>query len=420
MPRQKSSTSWLKWGWLVAETVELGQVAIFSKGIGLSKADLDESGGFACVHYGELFTQYGAVINSVRSRTNLRLPVMSVEGDVLMPTSDVTPRGLAKASAIAHSDVGLGGDILIIRPDSQKVDSRYLAYAIRHDANQVLRLVRGTTIFHLYAKDMRHFVVKLPGHTEQLQIADALKTTNELIVTLERLIAKKRAIKQGMMQQLLTGKARLPGFRGMWTKSAVGDLLSFKNGLNKGGQYFGAGTPIVNFMDVMSGPIITTEDVIGCVTLTRDEMERFSVKRGDLFFTRTSETVGEVGTAAVLVDYLPNATFSGFILRGRPKTSDMDSRFLAHLFQLGAVRQQVTSSATYTTRALTNGRSLGRVMVRLPAVAEQRAVADAIADVDHEITSLQRRTDKARMVMQGMMQELLTGRIRLSVRDIAA
>jgi type I restriction enzyme, S subunit len=393
---------------------------MFSKGTGLSKADLDDWGEFACVHYGELFTQYGAVIGSVRSRTNLRLPVMSVAGDVLMPTSDVTPRGLAKASAIAHSDVGLGGDILIIRPDSRKIDSRYLAYAIRHDANQVLRLVRGTTIFHLYATDMRHFVVNLPAHAEQLQIADALKTTNELIVTLERLIAKKRTIKQGMMQQLLTGKARLPGFRGMWTKSEVGELLSFKNGLNKGSEYFGAGTPIVNFMDVMNGPVIAAEDVIGCVTLTRDEIERFSAKRGDLFFTRTSETVGEVGTAAVLVDNLPDATFSGFILRGRPKTSDVDSRFLTRLFQLGAVRQQVTSSATYTTRALTNGRSLGRVMIRLPAFAEQRAIADVIADVDHEIASLQRRTDKARLVMQGMMQELLTGRTRLSVREAAA
>ena len=79
----------------------------------------------------------------------------------------------------------------------------------------------------------------------------------------------------------------------------------------------------------------------------------------------------EVGTAATLVDDICDATFSGFILRGRPKTTELDSRFMAHLFQLDVVRQQIMSSATYTTRALTNGRSLSSILVRLPDAEEQ-------------------------------------------------
>ena len=166
-------------------------------------------------------------------------------------------------------------------------------------------------------------------------------------------------------------------------------------------------------MDVIHGPIIASTDVGGRVTLTRDEIKRFSAKRGDLFLTRTSETVDEVGTAAVLVDHIPGASFSGFVLRGRPRRSDLDSRFLAYVFQLDAVRRQVTASATYTTRALTNGRSLSRIAIDMPGHDEQRAIAEVIRDCESESDALRRRLAKARDLKIGMMQEVLTGRTRL-------
>lgn len=185
-------------------TVTLGELATFRKGSGLPKSDIG-SGNNPCIHYGELFTKYGAVIERIRSRTHRDLPIKSVKGDVLMPTSDVTPRGLAKASAVQIAGVGLGGDILVIHPDTKRVDGRYLANAIRLDANQVLKLVRGSTVYHLYAKDMRNFTFQLPALAEQEHVAAALQDADELIASLEQLIAKKCGIKQGMMQELLTG-----------------------------------------------------------------------------------------------------------------------------------------------------------------------------------------------------------------------
>jgi type I restriction enzyme S subunit len=263
---------------------------------------------------------------------------------------------------------------------------------------------------------LRETAIDLPTPQEQEVIANCLDEADALVAALNRLITKKQAIKQGMMQQLLTGRARLPGFTQQWHTTEVGELLEFKNGLNKASEYFGSGTPIVNFMDVMNNPIITADDVVGKVTLTRDEIKRFSARRGDLFFTRTSETVEEVGTAAALVDEICDASFSGFILRGRPVTADIDSRFLALAFQLDSVRKQVISAATYTTRALTNGRSLSRVVIDLPPFAEQTAITDVIGDSDAEIAALQKRVNKARDVKTGMMQQLLTGRIRLAVK----
>lgn len=189
----------------------LGDVAQFSKGMGLPKSAIVPGGHLPCVHYGELFTHYGSEIGSVTSRTNdLSLRVRSVGNDVLMPTSDVTPRGLAKASAIGLDGVVLGGDILVIRPNRQQVFGPFLAHAIRHDANQVLQLVRGSTVYHLYASDMKTFRLALPNVDEQRQISEVLRDAEHEIEGLRNRLMKANAVKSGMMQQLLTGRTRLP------------------------------------------------------------------------------------------------------------------------------------------------------------------------------------------------------------------
>lgn len=195
--------------------VELGEIACFSKGAGLPKADVIPGGSAPCVHYGELFTHYGPEIETATSRTNKSVnSVRSEKFDVLMPTSDVTPRGLAKASAIYDAGVILGGDILIIRPESRVAYGPFLAHAIRCDANQVLQLVRGSTVFHLYAADMRNFALTLPGIDEQRAICVVLRDAQHEIEALAKRLEKARAAQVGMMQQLLTGRTRLPAKEG--------------------------------------------------------------------------------------------------------------------------------------------------------------------------------------------------------------
>ncbi|MCR8899421.1 restriction endonuclease subunit S [Gordonia sp. GONU] len=191
--------------------VTLGEIASFSKGSGLPKSALTSTGSTESVHYGELFTFYGAEITEVKSRTtpNGRV-VLSEALDVLMPTSDVTPRGLAKASAIGAAGVALGGDILVIRADSERGYGPFLARAIRQNADQVLQLVRGSTVYHLYAADMRNFTIALPAVSEQQAISKVLRDVEIEIEVLHSRLEKARDIKTGMMQQLLTGRTRLP------------------------------------------------------------------------------------------------------------------------------------------------------------------------------------------------------------------
>jgi type I restriction enzyme S subunit len=259
--------------------------------------------------------------------------------------------------------------------------------------------------------EMRVMLPRSPE--EQRAIAGTLSDIDALIQSLDQLIAKSRDLKQAAMQELLTGNKRLPGFQAKWDQIELGELFNFKNGLNKGKEFFGHGTPIVNYMDVFSKSALFSSKLEGRVSLTPQEYKNFEVKRGDVFFTRTSETTDEIGIASVMIDEPSLTVFSGFLLRGRPKDDRLRDDFKAYCFGSEFVRKQIVSKASYTTRALTNGKILSAVVLPVPSILEQRAITEVLLDMDAELDALEQRRDKTRSLKQGMMQELLTGRIRL-------
>ena len=194
------------------EVKRLGDVATFYKGKGLPKSALSESGAEPCIHYGELFTRYPETIREIFSRTDTSEGVFrSVSNDVLMPTSDVTPRGLAKASCVRFDGVILGGDILVIRSDTNRVHGPFLSLVIRYEETQVLQLVTGSTVYHIYGSDMKNFTFSMPPQSEQTAIAEVLTEMDAELAVLEQRREKTRDLKQGMMQELLTGRIRLVG-----------------------------------------------------------------------------------------------------------------------------------------------------------------------------------------------------------------
>ena len=198
-----------------------------------------------------------------------------------------------------------------------------------------------------------------------------------------------------------------------WEAVLLGDLFVFKNGLNKAKSYFGSGTPIVNYMDVYERPGLRPDDLLGRVSLTPEEIRNFKVQRGDVFFTRTSETVEEIGVASVMLYEPYDTVFSGFVLRARPRDGRLNNRYKQYCFASRVVRSQIISNATYTTRALTNGRALSTVWIAVPPSPEQRAIAEVLSDVDGLIDSLEALIAKKRAIKQATMQQLLTGKTRL-------
>lgn len=198
-----------------------------------------------------------------------------------------------------------------------------------------------------------------------------------------------------------------------WKWTSIGTHYAFKNGLNKAKRFFGQGTPIINYMDVYGNQRLSAADVQGKVTVTNDEVEAYSALQGDAFFTRTSETVSEIGYSAVLLEPINRAVFSGFVLRGRPKTKELLPEYAGYALRARDVRKQIESRATYTTRALTNGRSLSECLFPLPREPEQKAIAQALSDIDDLISSLDALIEKKRDIKQGAIQQLLTGKRRL-------
>lgn len=196
-----------KKGW---EMKMLGEIALFYKGKGLAKSQINTDGKTKCIHYGELFIKYKEQITEVTGKTNaFEGAFYSKVNDVLMPTSDVTPNGLATASCLNEDDVILGGDVLVIRIPNSIVNGSFLSYFIKLNRNEIMKLVKGVTVFHLHASDMKDFILHYPKIEEQNKIAQILFEMEIEIQSMESQLEKYKMIKQGMMQNLLTGKIRL-------------------------------------------------------------------------------------------------------------------------------------------------------------------------------------------------------------------
>ncbi|MBQ8643334.1 MAG: restriction endonuclease subunit S [Candidatus Methanomethylophilaceae archaeon] len=160
------------------------------------------------------------------------------------------------------------------------------------------------------------------------------------------------------------------------------DLFIFKNGLNKGKEFFGAGTPIVNFKDVYNNNRLTSKILCGRVTVNESERVRFDVQKGDVFFTRTSETKEDIGVASVLVEDVDDCVFSGFVLRARPKTNLLIPEYCSYCFASSDVRKEIVKHSTYTTRALTSGSALSKIRIPVPNKETQSRITSILDNMN--------------------------------------
>lgn len=183
------------------EEKKLENIVEFFKGNGLSKSDLSDNGDIPCVLYGELFTQYDEVINIVKSRCLKDQGFKSEKYDVLMPTSDVTPEGLATASCILVDDVCLGGDINVLRP-KKYINGIFLSYQINYFKSLIIRKVSGTTIKHIYVKDIKDIKYNIPCEKEQIKITDLLIQIDNKIKLESLKLESYNELKKGLLQQM--------------------------------------------------------------------------------------------------------------------------------------------------------------------------------------------------------------------------
>jgi type I restriction enzyme, S subunit len=307
--------------------------------------------------------------------------------------------------------------LIISRVDKKRVSPVFISYYLNSKPGRSrLKLIEtGTTMKHLNVGDMLQFRLPLPPtKAEQQAIAEVLSDADALIESLEQLIAKKSLIKQGAMQELLSGKKRLPGFGGEWRVRRLGNLGSTFGGLTgKTKADFGEGSgQYITFMNVMANVVIDC-GAFERVSISPLESQN-RVMKGDLLFNGSSETPEEVAMCAVLNvdvhDVFLNSFCFGFRLR---EGAEADGLFLAYYIRSKGGRELMKSLAQGSTRYNLSKGALLNSTLRLPNLSEQTAIATILSDMDAEIAALEAKLTKARQLKQGMMQELLTGRIRL-------
>jgi type I restriction enzyme, S subunit len=259
--------------------------------------------------------------------------------------------------------------------------------------------------------------VPFPQPAEQRAIAEALSDVDGLLGALEALIAKKRAIKQAAMQQLLTGKTRLPGFSGEWETKRLVEIGHFLkgSGVKRDDARSGA------LACVRYGEIYTVHDdyvrtfnswISAEVAATATRLEY-----GDLLFAGSGETKEEIGKCVAIVTEC-EAYAGGDIVILRPR--DVDPLFFGYALNTPRVAKQRASLGQGDAVVHISAAALAQVSLAVPSIEEQTAIASVLSDMDAEIAALEARRDKTRAIKQGMMQQLLTGRVRLVKPEAAA
>ncbi len=310
--------------------------------------------------------------------------------------------------------MSLLSSVAFLRFNLRKHDAEfYLQYILSESGQkQIKDLMSGNAITRLTLQKIRKILLPAPQLSEQHSIAAALSDVDNLIAALNALIAKKRAIKQATMQQLLTGKTRLPGFEGEWEACKVEDIADVKTGpfgsVLHESDYVGDGTPIITvehlneFRIVHSNlPMVSEND--------RKRLRAYSLQQDDIVFSR----VGSIDRNALVRSSETGWLFSGRLLRVRLKPEKAFAQYLSYQFHTSSFKQKVKNVAVGQTMPSLNTQILKGIDIVLPAVPEQRAIAQILSDMDAEIEALEARVAKTRDIKQGLMQQLLTGRIRL-------
>lgn len=340
--------------------------------------------------------------------------IMVRPGDVLVCVRNGSRPLIGKSAYLDKRTIGMtfGAFMAVYRSDL----GRYAGYIfqsaiLKKQINEHL----GATINQITNKSLNGFRIPLPPTVAERQaIEKALEDVDAGILSLERLIVKKRDIKQAAMQQLLTGKTRLPGFTANWEPvqlSSIGDTYGGLIGKSKA-DFDGGTARYVTFMNVMTNVIIDPSQFEHVRVGPSENQNR--VRKGDLLLNGSSETPEEVAYCSVVDKDHGDLYLNSFCFGLRPfTTSKVNGYFIACLIRSATGREVMKSLAQGSTRYNISKTALKQAVLKLPTLDEQNAVAEVIRDMSEELSRLQRRLAKSREIKQGMMQQLLTGKVRL-------
>ena len=347
---------------------------------------------------------------------NMQVPERLIvhKGDLLICVRNGSRPLIGKCALIDENASGatFGAFMSIFRAD----ENPFIYFCFQSDfIKKQIHAHLGATINQITNSSLKSFQIPWPANSnERVAITNALLDVDNLIASLDNLISKKQAIKKATMQQLLTGRTRLPGFNDEWKKCNLGRIGKFLkgNGIRRD-DLVDSGYPCILY-----GELYTTYRNYILNTISRIPRSitkvALPIETGDLLFTGSGETSEEIGKCSAYIGK-EQAYAGGDIVVLR--SLDYDSVFLSHLMNHSSTVQQKSRLAQGDAVVHISAKHLSQIEIYLPPIEEQRAITSILLDMDNEIKSLQYRRDKIKQIKQGMMQQLLTGRIRLLSKE---
>ena len=409
--------------WGVKPAHEFAVIRTGPFGTLLNAAEYSKRDGVPLISVGEIREGFVRITDHtplVSEAVTQRLPQFILRrGDIVFGRKG----GVERSALIRQPQEGwfLGSDGISIRPYQDCYDE-YLALQFRSARVQgwLLQNAIGTTMPSLNQEILRNVAIPFPSTlAEQKAIAEALSDADALIESLEHLLTKKRQIKKGAIQELLTGNKRLPGFSGEWEVRTFGEIFQYYATANNSRSDL---LPEGNTFYIHYGDIHTKFHdhldfrVVRPPRINRSQCPSAALlKNGDWVIADASEDYEGVGKSIEIQGLSTNtATVAGlhtFLLREKNQT--FSPGFKGHLGNLESLHEQFLRVATGMKVFGVSKAALKEIELPIPQPEEQVAIATILSDMDAEIAALEARLSKAHQIKQGMMQELLTGRVRL-------
>ena len=334
------------------------------RGSGITRNQVTETGA-PCVRYGEIYTTYGVWFDQCVSHTDeakITNAKYFEHGDILFAITGESVEDIAKSTAyVGYEKCLAGGDIVVLRHEQ---DPKYLAYALT-TTNARTQKSKGkvkSKVVHSSVPAIQSIVVPVPPLEVQREIVRVLDNFTFLSAELSAELSARQLL------TFDTDVRRIP----------MGDLFDFKNGLSKGKEFFGRGTPFIRYTDVYNHRSLKREDIDALVECTPDELRKLKVSRGDVLFTRTSETAEDVGWSSVMIDELENCVFNGFTIKATPKTDLLWPEYCAYCFATDEFRTFVTKRCAFTTRASLTGSTIAEYKLAVPSLDVQKKIAEVL------------------------------------------
>jgi len=338
--------------------------------------------------------------------------VICNQDDVLMTRTGNTGIVVTGVDGVFHNN------FFLIDFDRELIDGSYLVEYLRTRRVQYLILTKAgtSTIPDLNHKDFYSIEFPVPPFLEQKKIAQILSTWDIAIATTEKLLENSKKQKQALMQQLLTGKKRFPGFNEKWSTKRLGQIGEIKSaGVDKNILEGEKPVRLLNFTDVFNRSFIYSKELNHWVTAPDAKVLSCNVKKGDVFFTPSSETRDEVGIPAVAAEDINDCCYSYHVVRFRLH-ENWDLNFKAYIFTTPEFRKQAYMLADGSgQRYVISQDGFRSIKITYPTYQEQVLIGKVIKAAEDEVNSLKQKITYLNEEKKALIQQLLTGKRRVRV-----